>query len=581
MAVKFRKRRILIAGYTAFLSICIGHATPQQAVEELQREPTVSGRYGGRLIAAQKAEPKTFNPLTAVDAPSREVMGLITGDLVHINRFSFQTEPALAKSWTVSEDGRVYVLRLRRGVRFSDGYPMDADDVLFTFRACLDKQTEAPQRDLLIIQGKPVTVRKIDAYTVQFELAAPYAAAERLFDSVAILPHHLLFKAYQEGNLSRAWGLNTRPDEMAGLGPFRLKAYVPGQRIVLERNPYYWKTDRHGRRLPFLDEIVLAFVPNEDIQMVQFLAGSLDILSSISAQNFLQLKTNARSSNFRTYDLGPGLEYNFLVFNMNEPEKHADADVGTKQLWFRNLAFRRAVSAAIDRQAIVSLVYRGLADPIWEHVTPGNKLWIDPQIARSPYSPTDARSILRSAAFSWRDGALIDAQGKPVEFSILTSAGNLQRAQIATIVQQDLQQLGIATSVVSLEFGTMLNRILKQFDYDAAVMTLASGDADPNSEMSVWLSDGGLHVWNLTGKPQTPWESEIDRLMRLQMITLRYPERRRLYDRMQQLVAENLPIVCVASPHILVAATSRLRNFQPAVLRSYAFWNAEILFLSE
>ena len=112
-------------------------------------------------------------------------------------------------------------------------------------------------------------------------------------------------------------------------------------------------------------------------------------------------------------------------------------------------------------------------------------------------------------------------------------------------------------------------------------MTLASGDADPNSEMSVWLSDGGLHLWNLSGKPGTPWEGEIDRLMRLQMITLEYPERRRRYDQMQELVSENLPIICLASPHVLVAATSRLVNFKPAVLRSYALWNAEVLYLRE
>jgi peptide/nickel transport system substrate-binding protein len=175
---------------------------------------------------------------------------------------------------------------------------------------------------------------------------------------------------------------------------------------------------------------------------------------------------------------------------------------------------------------------------------------------------------------------LVDPAGKPIEFSIVTSAGNPQRAQIATIIQQDLQQLGMATSVVSLEFGTMQDRILKRLEYDAAVMTFASGD-DPNSEMSVWLSDGSLHLWNLSGKPKTQWEGEIDRLMRLQMTTLQYPERRRLYNLMQELVSENLPIISLASPHVLVAATSRLVNFHPAVLRSYALWNAEVLYFRE
>jgi peptide/nickel transport system substrate-binding protein len=574
------KRWIPIATFTVLLSLCLKNATPAPALEELCREPAASGRYGGRLIAAQKAEPKTFNPLTAFDAPSRDVIGLMTGDLVHINRFSLKTEPALAKSWTISEDGRIYVLSLRRGIRFSDGHPMDADDVLFTFRAYLDERTEAPQRDLLIIQGKPVTVRKIDSYTVRFELAAPYAAAERLFDSIAILPRHLLFQAYAEGRLSRAWGLDTRPDEIAGLGPFRLKAFVPGQRVVLERNPYYWKADQQGRRLPFLDEIVFIFVPSEDVQIVQFMAGTTHVISSVSAQNFLELKKREQLATFRTYDLGPGLEYTFLLFNMNEPTKQSDPSTQTKQIWFRDLAFRRAISAAIDREAIVRLAYHGFGDPIWGHVTQGNKLWIDPQIKRTPFSSANARAILQSALFSWKDGALVDPVGKPIEFSILTSASNPQRAQIATIIQQDLQQLGMATSVVSLEFGAMQDRILKRREYDAAVMTLASGD-DPNSELSIWLSDGSLHLWNLSGQPVTQWEGDIDRLMRLQMTTLQYPERRRLYYLVQELVSENLPIICLGSPHVLVAATSRLVNFHPAVLRSYALWNAEVLYFRE
>ncbi len=139
----------------------------------------------------------------------------------------------------------------------------------------------------------------------------------------------------------------------------------------------------------------------------------------------------------------------------------------------------------------------------------------------------------------------------------------------------------MAVSVVSLEFRTMLDQIFKRFEYDAAVMALASGDADPNSEMNVWLSGGSMHLWNLSVTPKSSWEEEIDRLMRLQMTALQYPERRRLYNRVQQLVSENLPIICLASPHILVAATDRLGNFKPAILRPYTLWNAESLYLRD
>ena len=198
-------------------------------------------------MVALRSEPKTLNPVIANDISSREVIGQMTADLIHINRYTQLSESALAKSWKVSSDERRYTLELRHDLRFSDGAPLDADDVVFSFKVYLDERVNAPQRDSLLVGETPITVRKVDPYTVTFTLARPYASAERLFDSVAILPRHLLERAYSEGKLAQAWTLDTPPDRIAGLGPFRLKEYVPGQRLTLERNPYYWKRDRNRR----------------------------------------------------------------------------------------------------------------------------------------------------------------------------------------------------------------------------------------------------------------------------------------------------------------------------------------------
>jgi peptide/nickel transport system substrate-binding protein len=558
--------------------LLLAFIAPNHGAEDLQRDSRITGQHGGWLRTAQRAEPKTFNPLTAFDTPSRDVIGHLHGDLIHIHRRSLQTGPGLAASWHVSPNGCVYTLNLRRGIRFSDGHPMDADDVVFTFTAYLDDSIRSAQRDLLFVQGKPIQVRKTDTHTVQFELAAPYASAERLFDSVPILPRHRLLKAYQEGKLARTWGIETPPDQIVGLGPFRVKQFVPGQRVILERNPYYWKTDRDGRRLPFLDGLVIEFLPNEEIQTMRFTAGELSLISPVTSANFGELKKLEKSTSVGAYDAGPGLEYQFLVFNMNSPEPAESSEVVLKRGWFKDLAFRQAVSAAIDRDAIARLVYRGLAEPIWGHVTPGNTLWMNQAIPRPPRSIPNAKAILTAASFSWKDGKLLDPKGNLVEFTILVSSSNKQRARVATVVQDDLRQLGMKVAIVSLEFRTMLDRIFKRLDYDAALMAVDSGDADPNSEMNVWVSGGNMHLWNLKGKPQTPWEEEIDRLMRRQMITLDRQERKRIYDRVQQLVAEQLPVICLASPHVLVGASVQLGNFEPSILRPNALWNAETLY---
>ncbi len=233
-----------------------------------------------------RGEPKTLNPLIAADARSREVIGVMQADLVHINRATQLTEPALAKSWKLSPDGLAYTLVLRQGIKFSDGQPLDADDVLFTFRVYLDENVHAPQRDLLIVGGKPIAVRKVDAHTVVFQLAKTYGVGERLFDGMAILPRHLLEKSYQEGKVGQIGSLATAADQWAGLGPFRLKEYAAGQRLVLERNPYYWKADAKGNRLPYLDEIVFLFVPNADAQVLKFQSGETDMISQLGAENF-------------------------------------------------------------------------------------------------------------------------------------------------------------------------------------------------------------------------------------------------------------------------------------------------------
>src|SRR5277367_2848180 len=279
----WRHSLVLIAAIVSASSTAL--AGPGQAGEERMVVDGGAGHPGGKLVVALRSEPKTLNPVLAEDVPSRDVIRCLTADLIDINRESQKTEPALAKSWTASPDGRQYTLHLRQGLRFSDGAPFDADDVVFSFQVYLDEKIDSSQRDLLVVDGKPIAVVKVDKYTVRFELSQPYAAAERLFDGVAILPRHLLEASYRAGTFSQAWNLSMAANQFAGLGPFRLKEYVPGQQVTLERNPYYWKADRAGNTLPYLGEVMVLFVPSEDAQVIRFQAGDTDVLSRFSADN--------------------------------------------------------------------------------------------------------------------------------------------------------------------------------------------------------------------------------------------------------------------------------------------------------
>jgi peptide/nickel transport system substrate-binding protein len=583
--MKSHSSKALIA--RLFLGACVCLELPfglTQSIaprEELVTSSNPVGQAGGHLVVSLRSEPKTLNPVTSIDISSREVIAQMTADLIHINRLSQNTEPALAKSWKVSPDRLQYTLKLRQGLRFSDGHPLTVDDVLFSLTVYLDENLHSPQRDALMVGGKPITVRRVDADTIVFQLTQPYAAAERLFDSVSILPRHLLEAAYKEGKLAQSWGLTTSAQQIAGLGPFRLKEYVAGQYLTLERNPYYWKIDREKHRLPYLDQITFLFVPNADAEVIRFQAGDTDIINRVSAEDYSLLEKDQTAHSFRVYDVGPSLEYNFLFFNLNSVLP-AQTDVAHKQNWFRQLKFRQAVSLAIDRDGISRLVYRGRATPLWTPVTQASSFWVNHSIPHPPRSIDQARRVLQAAGFSWsRDGDLTDSSGAIVKFSIITSASNSQRTQMATIIQQDLKELGISVQVVPLEFRSMLDRIFQTHDYDAAVLGLGGGDVDPNSQMNVWLSSGNDHVWDIgEAHPATSWEAEIDQLMEKQLSTLKPEARKLLYDRVQEIIATNLPVISLVSPNTLVGAKDQLANFRPAVLDPHTLWNSQELFLA-
>jgi len=548
--------------------------------EERLVVPGLAGQPGGRMVYAERTEPKSLNPLFAADTASRDVIHRLNADLVHINRATLATQPELAKSWKISTDGLHYTLELRQGLRFSDGQPFNADDVVFTFQVYLDEKVASPQRRLWILDGRPIQVRKLGTYRVVFDLPQVNAVGERIFDSVPMLPRHLLAAAYREGKLQEAWGLRTAPNAIAGLGPFRLKQYAPGQRVVLERNPYYWKSDPLGTRLPYLSELDFTVAGTEDMAVMRLEAGEVDLVSRMSAKNYAALEKQRERRGYVLSDAGPSFEYSFLFFNLNDLPSNAGASLRARQSIWGRAAFRRAVSVAVDRDAIVRLVYHGYADILGAPVAAGNKPWIDLKLPAPTRSLAGARELLAADGFSWtREGTLLDPDGKSAGFSILVSSTNPERAQMATLIQADLKALGIAVDVVPLEFASLSDRVYRTHDYEACIAGITSVDADPTADLNVWLSSGATHLWNPQQKtPATEWEAEVDRLMRQQMVTPNHAARKRMFDRVQEIVMENMPLVPLVTPHLLTGAKRDLGNVRNAALDPYALWNAEELY---
>ena len=518
---------------------------------------------GGILRVAQRAEPRTFNPVIAIDAPSREVLRRMHADLISINRSTLRAVPALAESWTQSRDGKIFRMHLRPNVRFSDGHAFTSEDVAFTFAVHQDAAVASAQRDLLVFDDKPIQVRVKGPLDVEFELPQPYAAAERIFDSIAILPRHQLESIWKSGKLREAWALNTAPHTMAVLGPFRLKQYKPGESVALERNPHFWRAHQ-----PYLDGIEFRFLPDEDTQLAYFASGHLDILNRLQPKAVQYLQ----SHNLPVTDLGPSLEYNFVCFNLTP---------GKSKQTFQNTAFRQALSAAVDRRAMSKVAYQDRAAPIWNPVSPANTLWRLEALAKPNHDLAAARHTLQKAGFQWdSQGRMLDESGKPLEFSLLVSASSAERIQMANLAAADWKELGIEVRVVTLEFRSLLDRVTNTRQFDAVLLGLGGGDADPNPEMNVWLSSGSMHLWDPNQEqPRNPWESELDQLMRRQMVMLDFKQRRAVYHRALRILETEQPMIFLVSPHVVTAQSGKVGGFQPAALDHYTLWNASELYL--
>ena len=524
------------------------------------------------LVASLRSEPRSFNRYVARDFGTEVVSLLTQARLVRINRKTQELEPALAESWTAAPDGRSFTLRLRQGVRFSDGVPFTSADVLFAFRAIYALKN-ATVADSVKVDGKPLEVSAPDADTVVVKFPAPFGPGLRLLDNLPILPAHKLQAALDAGTFETAWGLTTPVGELAGLGPFVVKEYVPGQRLVCVRNPHYWRKAADGSLLPQLDRLTLEIVPDQNAELLRLQSGQVDFTQTdVPPDAYSMLKQAADAGKVRLIDLGIGPDPDVLWFNLR-------VKATPRKPWIARAEFRRAVSHAVDRKAFGDTVFLGAALPAYGPITEANTRWFDPDLPKYDYDPAQARALLAGIGLKDRngDGLLEDASGAPVRFTLLTSKSRASFERGATFVRDELKKVGVTVDVAVLEVGALVER-LERGDYEASYFSLLTSDLDPALNLDFWLSSGQSHVWNSSQKaPTTEWEKQIDQVMQKQVATVDPAERKALFNQAQRILAEQQPVLYFAAPRLFVAVSPRVSGAVPAVLRPTLAWNADEL----
>lgn len=524
------------------------------------------GEYGGVLVLSNAGEPTGFNPLVIEDADSAEVSRLMFSGLTTADPVTQETVPALAESWEVGDDLKTYTFRLRDGVKWSDGHPLTADDVIFTFEAIFDPETPNRYSQQYTIAGKPIAFEKVDDRTVRFVTPDLYAPFLNDIGFVSILPKHKLLGAFQEGKLAQAWTIQTglaTPEELVSSGPFRLLSYRPGDRLLMVPNPHYWKADSKGQRLPYIDLLVFKFVKDSNAELVLFATGQTDI-SGIPGPDVTWVRRGEVTYDFTIYEQGPSSGISFIFFNQHpgKNEKGEPFLPPHKLAWFTDRRFRQAISYGFDREGIVQGVFFGRATPLHSVIGPGNIRWHNENVTRFDYNPEKARELLAEAGFR-RDpgnGPLRDAAGNVVEFEVLVPAASATSPQIITSFAENMKDLGISVRLSAIDFGTMIARTSQTFDYEAGIMGFTGG-GDPSGGKAIYRSDGRLHLWHPSQKsPATAWEARVDEIMDLSERTFDAKARKALIDELQEIFAMERPLIFLVTPNTYLGIKNRWKN---------------------
>ncbi len=547
---------------------------------------TVSGenkdsKYGGTIYFSG-TDPKSFNPIVAQETSTSAITNLIFEGLTRVNAITLEVEPNLASLWEVDRSGKIWIFHIREDVLWNDGQPFGADDVVFTFNELIyNPNIPSSTSDVLKIDGKPFLVEKVDDYTVRFTLPSTYAPFLMAMGT-EILPKHILENTVREGKFNNAWMLDANPASIVGTGPFKLKKYIPGQRIELIRNDYYWKKDASAGNLPYVDAVKFLVVQNLDIALLKFLDAEIDYYF-LRGQDYAILKPEENKKNFKIYQSGAAFGSYFLTFNQNKGknEKTGVSYVDTKKLAsFCDKRFRQAVAYALDRQALIDIVLNGFGYPQYGPTSPSSGYFFNSQVKEYGYNISQSKELLSELGFydADQDGILEDRDGVEVSFNLFTNAENTDRVKIAEIIKNDLSRVGIKVNFLPLEFNNIVAKISATYDWEAIVLGFTGG-IEPHFSSNVWLSSGHLHIWSPRQQaPETEWEKEVDDIFIKGVQVLDRAKRKKLYDRWQLIASEELPLIYTVLPESMYALRNRFGNINPSPYGG-AFHNIEEIYI--
>ncbi|MEO1428663.1 MAG: ABC transporter substrate-binding protein [Cyanobacteria bacterium J06633_8] len=547
-----------------------------------------------QLTLATPSDVTTFN--YAMNSSPFSVFPFIYQGLVTENGKTNELEPALAESWTVSDDKLRITFKLKDKLKWSDGKPLTVDDVIFTYKDIyLNKKIPTVFKDFLRIGNQDVfpTIKKLNNRTIEFSLPEPFTPFLRKSASLAILPAHALRDSVLSNDANgnpqflSTWGSDTAPEKIIVNGAYQIESYTPSERIILKRNPYYFRKDDGGQQMPYIQSIVWQIIPSTDNHLLRFRSGELDSLR-VKPDTFALLKREEKRGNFTIYNGGLSSGISFITFNLNQASNSQGKPFvnPVKSRWFNNLAFRQAIAYAINRERLKTNIYQGIGELQHSPIAVQSPYYLSPAQGLKTYSynPQKAKQLLTKAGFQYdSQQQLLDKDNNPVQFNILVKSEDQTRVATAVQIQQDLKQIGIQANLQTLSFNTVLQKILAKRDWDCYVGAFESGIFEPNIIALFWTSNGSFHMFNQGSKSKkrpiigwkvNDWEKEIDELFQEGAKEADENKRKQIYAEFQQIVAEQLPVFFLVNPISLQAVRNRVENVEYSAVGGL-LWNID------
>lgn len=518
---------LVFAVFTALLAACGeggGPATPVRPVDPAS--VPANPEYGGSIVEAMLGEPDNLISMLSTTSASHAVASQIYVGLLKYDK-NIEIVPFAAKSYEVLDGGRLIRFTLREDIRWFDGRPLTAEDVEFTYRLMIDPKTPTAYAE----NFKAVKAFRLTGpYSFEVEYDRPFAKALITW-AMDILPKHAL-----EGENLLDTKYSRQP---LGAGPYKLREWIPGSRIVLEANPDYFE----GR--PYIDRVVYRMIPDLSTQFLELKAGNLDTMDLTPLQYLYQTSGPGWDGSFRKFEY-LAFGYTFLGFNMNHP-------------FFGDVLVRRAIDHAIDRRELVKGVLYGLGEMANGPYKPGTWQYNE-EVEPREYDPERARALLAEAGWADTDGdGLLDRDGVPFAFSIITNQGNTQRIKAGVIIQQRLRDVGIKVELRTVEWAAFIKEFVDKGRFDAVILSWNILQ-DPDI-YSVWHSSQAVERGlNFTRYVNPELDDLLERGRRLVDPALRKP----IYDEVQRILHDDAPYCFLYVPKSLPIVQARVQNIQAA-----------------